>query len=306
MKSMSKWAVLIVSFFLTIGASAAVNNKSIISFVNIVPGDPEDGFASVAETKAVVQEILDVMDVKASFEVREARIPNAAAATLKGKRYILYNPAFIYSIYKATGSNRWVPISILAHEIGHHLKGHTITPTQSNPAIELEADEFAGFALRRMGASLEDAQLAMRIGSGRRASSTHPARQDRLEAIANGWEKADDQLLAKGIQRSPRIERSPAPSPVTDESTVLDEQYIAYDVHFKADPDNRYHVTVRNHLVKLAGNKLAVFGKLLTTNSSSYPYALKAGNNLLFVSRKGSIVTADGRSLGYVKAHEKE
>ena len=96
-------------------------------------GDPE-GFASPAEAKAVVDEIMNVVGKKATFEVRAARIPNAAAATLKGKRYILYNPAFMAAIHKVTGSNRWVPISILAHEIGHHLYGHTIKGTASEPA----------------------------------------------------------------------------------------------------------------------------------------------------------------------------
>lgn len=274
---MPKWIVLIVS--ITILFTTPVFAKATAD---------EDDLVTVAQAKAVIQEILDAIDVDASFEVRAAKIPNAAAAMAKGKRYILYNPVFITALYKATGSNRWAPISILAHEIGHHLKGHTLLRTGSQPAFELEADEFSGFVLRRMGASLEDAQLAMRVASSRRASSTHPARHDRLESIANGWVIAHQQLAK--VQR-----------PSADNSDpVLDERLIAYDVHFNAEPDNVYHITVRNNLVKLSGDRLSVLGKLLATNSNSYPYALQAGSKLLLVSNRGSLVTTEGYKLGYL------
>jgi hypothetical protein len=82
---------------------------------------PLTGFASPEEAKAIISEIMDAVGVKASFEVRAAKIPNAAAAVSRGRRFILYNPAFMAAINRATGSNRWAPISILAHEIGHHL-----------------------------------------------------------------------------------------------------------------------------------------------------------------------------------------
>jgi hypothetical protein len=82
----------------------------------------------------------------------------------------------------------------LAHEVGHHLEGHTVLGTNSRPEIELEADEFAGFILCKMGASLEQAQLAMHYIAEMKASKTHPGRIDRLAAIEKGWNKAEAQL----------------------------------------------------------------------------------------------------------------
>ena len=38
-------------------------------------------------------------------------------------------------------------MTLLAHEVGHHLNGHTIHRGGSTPELELEADEFAGFIL---------------------------------------------------------------------------------------------------------------------------------------------------------------
>jgi hypothetical protein len=188
MKRMPKWIAFIVSLTILLSSPAVASAN-----------EGDDDLVTVAQAKEVIQEILDAIDVDASFEVRAAKIPNAAAAMAKGKLYILYNPVFITALYKATGSNRWAPISILAHEIGHHLKGHTLVRTGSQPSFELEADEFSGFVLRRMGASLEDAQLAMRIASNRRASTTHPARHNRLESIANGWLKAHIEIAGNNL-----------------------------------------------------------------------------------------------------------
>ena len=100
----------------------------------------------------IIDLILETVGLRASFEVKKANVPNAAAVVYQGKRYILYNPAFIAAMDKAAGTP-WASVAVLAHEIGHHLNGHTLDGKGSLPAIELEADEFSGFALRKMGAS---------------------------------------------------------------------------------------------------------------------------------------------------------
>ena len=52
-------------------------------------------FTTAAEGRQIAQQIIDVVGLRANFDVREANIPNAAAVVYSGKRYILYNPAFI-------------------------------------------------------------------------------------------------------------------------------------------------------------------------------------------------------------------
>jgi len=109
----------------------------------------------------VIREITDAVGLKARFELRATReVDNAAAVVYDGKRYLLYNPAFLNSVNRA-GHTDWAGISILAHEMGHHLNGHTLRAGGSQPADELEADEFSGFVLRKLGASLAQAQAAM-------------------------------------------------------------------------------------------------------------------------------------------------
>ena len=79
---------------------------------------------------------------------------------------------------------------MLAHEVGHHLNGHTIRRSGSKPRLELEADEFAGFVLYKLGATLEQSQEVMKYIAGAKPSKTHPARDARMIAIYKGWSKA--------------------------------------------------------------------------------------------------------------------
>ena len=146
-------------------------------------------FRSDREAEGAVDRIVAVTGLRRNFSVRASAVANAAAAIRNGERLLLYNPEFMEDVEQRTG-NRWAGISVMAHEIGHHLQGHTITGRGSHPPIELEADEFSGFVLQRLGASLEDAQAVMRLISSEDGSRTHPAKRERLTAIASGWRAA--------------------------------------------------------------------------------------------------------------------
>lgn len=149
------------------------------------------GFTSSEDAEKIIIGIMDVVGLKPNFKIRKANVPNVEADIRHHQRYILYNPDFI-SLVNKIAKDKWASIFILAHEIGHHLNGHTIRGINSRPAIELEADEFAGFVLRKMGATLEQAELALNIIANINASKTHPARDARFSAIEKGWNKARD------------------------------------------------------------------------------------------------------------------
>ncbi|MDQ2772407.1 MAG: hypothetical protein M3Y54_18125, partial [Bacteroidota bacterium] len=151
----------------------------------------------------VIREITDAVGLKARFELRATReVDNAAAVVYNGKRYLLYNPDFLSAVNRA-GHTDWAGISILAHEMGHHLNGHTLRPGGSQPADELEADEFSGFVLRKLGASLAQAQAAMATVPDAEGSPTHPGRTPRLAAIGQGWQRANAQLVASAHTAAP-------------------------------------------------------------------------------------------------------
>ena len=150
-----------------------------------------DTTVSIAGTRQMLAEIMDVLGLRDDFQLKEAKVDNIEASVSRRKRYILYNPSFINWVNKAT-KDKWAVMALLAHEVGHHLNGHTIKRSGSKPALELEADEFAGFVLRKMGASLEQSQEVMKYIARTEASKTHPARASRMIAIENGWNKAAD------------------------------------------------------------------------------------------------------------------
>lgn len=159
-----------------------------------------------------VDEILDKVGLFRNFEVQEcANINNAIALTMPLEngdldRYIIYDHAFFQNVSGATGTD-WGMVSILAHEVGHHLNGHTLKSEGSNHRIELQADEFSGFVLARMGCALEEAQSAVEKILPDVASETHPAKSDRLAAIKRGWERGSGRKVTEVPQPKPEDNR---------------------------------------------------------------------------------------------------
>lgn len=152
---------------------------------------PRDS-SSVKITSNIHEMLLEIMNVtglQANFELKQAEVLNIEASISHRKRYILYNPAFINSITNLT-KDKWAAMALLAHEIGHHLNGHTIGKTGSTPVLELQADEFAGFILYKLGATLQQSQCVMNYIARTKESRTHPSKKSRMQAIEKGWTKA--------------------------------------------------------------------------------------------------------------------
>lgn len=148
-------------------------------------------FASDNDAEQALTRIMRYTGLPANFTIKAADVPNACAVIYGDKRFILYNQYFMLQI-KDIANTDWASLSILAHEIGHHLSGHTLDNVGSRPDKELEADRFSGFILYKMGATLEEARVAMSKLASEQGSSTHPARSARLAAITNGWISARD------------------------------------------------------------------------------------------------------------------
>ncbi len=288
---------------------------------NVVSGDSSkkiivSNFASVSEARSVINEIISVMNLKVNFEVREANVPNAGAVVFNNKRYILYNPNFIKQIDRAARTD-WASISILAHEIGHHVLGHTFKSDGNSYQQELEADQFSGMALKKMGATLEEAQVAMNLVASDRASATHPARTNRLDAIAKGWNAVaapmnNDVAAARtssqpvnttAITEQAAVTTSSIERTSTRENAIADK-YILVDVKFSIDKNNEYFITVQNNVVRWDGNKLTVVGKLGKMKNADYPfYIYDTSKNYYLISNEGYLVTKSGSKVGYLTMH---
>lgn len=180
-----------------------------------LPGDCRD----------MVAQIMKFTGLPQNFVVVEGPVPNAAALIMLDdkeipQRVIAFNRDFMNIVRTATRGNAWAPISVMAHEIGHHLSGHTIVPGGSQPPIELEADKFSGFVLFKMGASLGDAQAAMaELVPDGPDGNTHPGRRKRLAAIRDGWQQACEQQggdCASGSVAARAQDAPVSPAPATD------------------------------------------------------------------------------------------
>ena len=173
------------------------------------------GLTESAARAGAIARILRYTGLPANFQVMESpEVPNAAAVILRGedgllKRVIAYNDQFMNEVSGATRT-AWAGTSILAHEIGHHLCGHTLLPGGSQPPSELEADSFSGFVLAKMGASLGEAQQAMRTFGSDSGSDTHPPKRARLDAIATGFRQSKE-IEAPAETSGSRASEEPAP-----------------------------------------------------------------------------------------------
>jgi len=259
-------------------------------------------------TRDVLREITDVVGLKPRFELRATTdVQNAAAVVYGGKRYLLYNPQFVAAVNRA-GHTDWAGISILAHEMGHHLNGHTLNGGGSNPSDELEADEFSGFVLRKMGASLAQAQTAMAVISDEEASPTHPGRTPRLKAIGDGWKRANDQILASTRTAAPSSAPvAIAPRPVQEQAPITQTSAspvsVVGKITFLDSPDELYYLTNKLSVVRLQQNSrtVQVVGKLTRSNSRSFPYILVDGQERrLYVSAEGGVYNNQGEQVGQV------
>lgn len=144
---------------------------------------------AAGDADAIVHEILDAAGLVPNFTLVAGDIPNVFASMQDGKRILFYNPAFIRTLNRAAGTN-WAAVAAFAHEIGHHLLGHTLSRREGSPVgLELEADRFAGFMAKRLGATLDEATAIFK-SLPEEPSPTHGSRAQRVEALRSGWQRA--------------------------------------------------------------------------------------------------------------------
>lgn len=176
-------------------ASAETNDKQVVCSVSgcnelalSAPTFASVNAFSTQQVWSVVNEILAVSGLLPNFQVMETtEVGNAAAVIYEGERFLAFNPDWLAQ-YKSDPNAYWQLMGVMAHEVGHHLQGHTLTGLGSRPPTELEADEYAGFVLAALGATLKQSQSLWATLS-ETGSATHPPRHQRLAAVERGWLK---------------------------------------------------------------------------------------------------------------------
>ncbi len=166
-------------------------------------------FQSVYEAKEIVKNMLNTVKWNENFSIREQNgIRNAYATIINRVRWIVYDNDFLEDV-DAYAATKWASVSILAHEIGHHYYDHVVSSSGSTPPKEIEADAFSGYVMQKMGATLQESVAAISAIASDKASSSHPAKNDRVAAITKGWNLA---VAESGGASKPVTPNNPNPS----------------------------------------------------------------------------------------------
>ena len=194
---------------------------SLCDFMRYRPG-------SNGHAERVVDRILRPIGLLRNFQVQEcANTQNCFATVVRGQRYIIYDAAFMQRIESVTRTD-WSAISIMAHEIGHHLQGHTIDGTGGQPKKEIEADRFSGFVLHQLGASLDESLVAIKTLGNDVATSTHPAKFARMESIRKGWQEAEEVYPRANFRQEDKPARPDQTLETNEETPVIATQSVQY------------------------------------------------------------------------------
>jgi len=196
-------------FFVGSLFTASAQNTKGTTFSGAIEKDPtvcaeSANFLNEEEVENLITEMLNKIGVQNRYIIMNcAQVSNCQATIYKGKPYILYNPLFLGQVKKLQFSTAsinptlkvstkdWEALTILAHELGHHINNHLLNPLPdaTQRSMELEADETAGFIIYLMKGSVAQAQSAF-LSISEKGSYTHPPRDLRLLAVEKGWNKA--------------------------------------------------------------------------------------------------------------------
>ena len=133
--------LLLLSITFSSSAQEKLNIDHSCSYTGELTEKDLYGFTSDTEAEDALTKIMKYTGLPSNFTIKAANVPNAAAVIQGDERFILYNQYFMLRVKDLTKTD-WAALSILAHEIGHHLSGHTLDNIGSRPDKELEADKF--------------------------------------------------------------------------------------------------------------------------------------------------------------------
>jgi hypothetical protein len=163
-------------------------------------------FKSNIEAEKAIATILQPTGLVTSFTlVNCPNVDNCAAYYKDNIRYILYDKNYLTKLSKLAGEDYYVSLYVLAHEVGHHLLFHSQRKEpndEESKMMELQADDFAGWVMCKLEASLEQAQLAINVEKDQPDCSAeeyykHPCKERRLEAIIKGFQRCQNQKNTK-------------------------------------------------------------------------------------------------------------
>ena len=207
---------LLLVLFIFSSSFAAMAQKANQCGIIIPPTSLRSDFASVYEASGYINNMLDRIHWQENFLVKEQNgINNAYATIIRNQRYIVYDNRFLESLDQ-----------LCRHQMGFHKRTGA---RDGSPLLQPYDHRIRQYALKRAGS-----RLFLRVCHGKngrypcRSKSCHgtdrfttgefihPAKADRLNAIASGWNSVSG--VSSGSPSSnpvpaPQPQKNPVPSP---------------------------------------------------------------------------------------------
>lgn len=252
---------------------------AVVSYSQETENDSTDYYQSYPDkdAKEAVSKIVKYTGLEPDFVIISANVKTVVAYIKSGKRYIAYNPEFIKRLKSQTQTD-WAAVGVLAHEIGHHLLGHTLVYKVTNPGNELAAEKFAGFIMYKMGATLDESISAIESVGHELDSIFHPPKPARIDAVKNGWQQAKN--LDNTVAYKNKGDKN-----VSDTLKVK----LIYKCSFKTD-ENIYFVDEKDQIIWFDnyGNPI-VLGYKMPSDSPNYSWKYTYGEIQYYIDHKGDI-----------------
>lgn len=238
------FSLFIIIFSQTFGQTkhiCSLDNLEYLKKINIADIDGEESFKNSKEASEFIEKLLKVLDldIPMNFTISECRAKDCknnayAAMDIEGNRHIVYDNQWFKSL--ESGNQKIESLTILAHELGHHLAAHTLSLNYYNheDAVkycrpnsisydkkicekqyqneylqylrksrnqELEADRFSGFIMSMYEIRLPDVLSVFKKFSKEKddTKSTHPSLKKRLAAIEQGYNLAEEKKGNKNL-----------------------------------------------------------------------------------------------------------
>lgn len=210
---MKKIILIIICIpFLSLGQT--LDNYNVEYIKKIYLDIENNNFKNDSVADVELNKILSIVGNPNRFVVKSNdNVQNALATSYRGIRYILFNKEFISQITNRS-NNYWANTFVLAHEVGHHLNRHFLVSNEKKIITleikrqqELEADEFAGFILSKLGANLSQTTEAINLLTDDEddTASDHPTKTKRLKAIEIGFNNAISNNSSNYIQKKSEL-----------------------------------------------------------------------------------------------------
>ena len=243
----------------------------------------------IAAYKTVVNVIRET-GLAQNFVILPGNVSRVKAYIKDNERILEYNPEFMQ---KLQGDTNWHGISVLAHQIGHHLSNHALTDDQTSIKEELEADRYAGFVLHKMGASLQEAITALETANREEKLEGTASMNARLAALTQGWNNSEllssDTVIVAAANlpqpakpAAPKKERQVIKSSTSRKPEYVYQIFLALDTTF-------YYINDGNLVFKEINGDYENVGEKRESNKPGFEWIFIKGDDSYGVDARGRL-----------------